>query len=71
MSRGNHKTGPRRKPGEWVTLARGRTNRQRTHRATMRCPNSAHVIAVNTLVAHMNSCRSPERVDRRRTGGAS
>lgn len=57
MSRGHNKAGSRRKTGDWQAIARGRANKSRYHRETMRCPSSRHLINVNSLKSHMNVCR--------------
>jgi len=57
VSRGHNKAGSRRKTGDWQAIARGRANKSRYHRETMRCPSSRHLINVNSLKSHMNVCR--------------
>lgn len=57
MSRGHHKAGARRKRGDWLVIARGRANKRRMPRTTVRCPHvHAHLLQQSAFLAHLAGC---------------
>lgn len=58
MSRGNHKTGSRNKPGTWVSTNRGRANKNRYERGTVMCPHGHHLVPSRSFLVHLNGCKA-------------
>lgn len=57
MSKGHHKQGGRRKKGDWLVIERGRANKHRAPRTTVRCPHvHGHLVQQHAFLAHLAGC---------------
>jgi len=57
MSRGHNKgSGHHRQPNAWAAIARGRANKQRYDRGTVRCPHGHHAVPAKSFLTHLNTC---------------